>query len=273
MAEEDVEPEVEEGAEQEPEEAEQPQGGEDAEDRARRMGWVPQEEFRGDPNRWVDAETFLERGENELPILRERLRKMERQNQDLSKEVRQFVREMGKQQKSQHEQSMEDIKRKREQAVEDGDIETYRQYDKQLEQMAQNAPEVPEPKEADDNGWTPDFKETFESWKQENSWYEKDPLLSKEFADFHDWLLGTNPEMDDSDRLKKAEQAVKDKYPQKFKKQPKGSPVEGGTQRKGKNSKGYDDLPSEAKAAYDKFVTKKKIMSGDEYLKEYFGEQ
>lgn len=44
---------------------------------AREMGWRPQEEFRGDTAKWVDAETFVSRGEHFLPIIkadRDRLR-------------------------------------------------------------------------------------------------------------------------------------------------------------------------------------------------------
>jgi hypothetical protein len=52
-------------------------GAEELEARARRMGWRPQEEFRGDPNRWTDAKSFIERGEAELPIIRERYRALD----------------------------------------------------------------------------------------------------------------------------------------------------------------------------------------------------
>jgi hypothetical protein len=36
--------------------------------------------------------------------------------------------------------------------------------------------------------------------------------------------------------------------------------------------KGYIDLPAEARAACDKFVAQK-LMSRDQYLSDYFGEQ
>jgi hypothetical protein len=42
------------------------------------MGWTAKEKFRGDPERWVDAATFVKNGEESLPILRERLRTLER---------------------------------------------------------------------------------------------------------------------------------------------------------------------------------------------------
>lgn len=48
------------------------------EDRARRMGWVPKEEFGGDrANHWVDARTFVERAEASAPILIERNRALD----------------------------------------------------------------------------------------------------------------------------------------------------------------------------------------------------
>jgi hypothetical protein len=40
------------------------------EDRAKSMGWAPKEEWRGAPEKWIDAEVFVERGESILPILK-----------------------------------------------------------------------------------------------------------------------------------------------------------------------------------------------------------
>jgi len=37
---------------------------------ARTLGWVPKEEFRGDPARWADADAFVQRGHEIMPILR-----------------------------------------------------------------------------------------------------------------------------------------------------------------------------------------------------------
>lgn len=41
-----------------------------AETRAREMSWVPKEEFKGDPEKWVPAETWIERSETVAPFLR-----------------------------------------------------------------------------------------------------------------------------------------------------------------------------------------------------------
>ena len=52
--------------------------------------WVGRrrKQFRGDPTRWVSAEEFIRRGEEELPIARERMRKADRMLEDTQKELR-----------------------------------------------------------------------------------------------------------------------------------------------------------------------------------------
>ena len=52
---------------------------------AQELGWVDQEHFRGDPERWVGAKTYLARGRDVLPLLRknnERLRGELRQDRE-----------------------------------------------------------------------------------------------------------------------------------------------------------------------------------------------
>jgi len=55
----------------------------DVEQRARDMGWVPLEEFRSGPEKWVDAETFIAKGEQVLPIVRSQNRRLEQEVQRL----------------------------------------------------------------------------------------------------------------------------------------------------------------------------------------------
>lgn len=49
----------------------------EVEQRARDMGWAPKENWRGNPNSWIDAPEFVQRGEQVLPILQANLRKGE----------------------------------------------------------------------------------------------------------------------------------------------------------------------------------------------------
>src|SRR3990167_3752736 len=42
----------------------------EVETQARDMGWRPKEEFKGSEDKWVDAKTFIDRGEHVLPIVK-----------------------------------------------------------------------------------------------------------------------------------------------------------------------------------------------------------
>lgn len=60
------------------------------EERARNLGWVPQEEFRGDPSRWISAESFLERGEHIMPILKANNERLQQEVAGLRGQISQF---------------------------------------------------------------------------------------------------------------------------------------------------------------------------------------
>ena len=59
------------------------------EDRARAQGWRPKDEYNGNPDRWVDAEAFVKRGEEELPVVRERNRHLESRVTELNQKLEQ----------------------------------------------------------------------------------------------------------------------------------------------------------------------------------------
>ncbi len=40
------------------------------EQEAHNLGWVPLDQWRGDPEKWTDADTFVKRGKEIMPILR-----------------------------------------------------------------------------------------------------------------------------------------------------------------------------------------------------------
>ena len=49
----------------------------EVQERAEKMGWIPPTRFKGDPERFIDAEEYLERGETVLPIVKEHNRRLE----------------------------------------------------------------------------------------------------------------------------------------------------------------------------------------------------
>jgi len=49
----------------------------DVQQAAEKMGWIPPSRFRGDPERFVDADLYIERGETVLPIIRDHNKKLQ----------------------------------------------------------------------------------------------------------------------------------------------------------------------------------------------------
>lgn len=62
---------------------------EEVQAKAEKLGWMPPSRFKGDPERFIDAEDYLERGETVLPIVKE-------QNKRLHAEIMQLRTESGK---------------------------------------------------------------------------------------------------------------------------------------------------------------------------------
>ena len=44
---------------------------------AESMGWIPPERFKGDPERYIDAEEYIDRGEKVLPIIKENNKRLQ----------------------------------------------------------------------------------------------------------------------------------------------------------------------------------------------------
>ena len=49
----------------------------DVETQAKELGWAPKDQWRGDPEKWIDAETFVRRGEEILPIVKANNRRLQ----------------------------------------------------------------------------------------------------------------------------------------------------------------------------------------------------
>jgi hypothetical protein len=229
-----------------PEDLEPPPDNGDAaiEARAREMGWKPLAEYRGPPGRWQPAKNFIERGENELPIVRDRNRRLEERVGRLEGEISGLrstaseqlqiikdLRDMGaRANQAGYERAMAEIKSKQRQAVAAGDTPAYDQLVEQAEALASSrpaaAPVTPEPqKPATEQPPRPPVTAAVQTFYAQNPWFFSEKLLADTMIHFHQKLLrerkltqdflNANPEVD-REVLEEAKQRVIDKYPEEF---------------------------------------------------------
>ena len=246
--------------------------------RALRMGWVPQDRFRGDSARWVDAKTFVERGENELPILRERLRKADehlREFGELKETVKEFRGYMTDVEQRAYNRAKRDLELQRQAAKEAGDFDRYDQVTTEIGELEANAkPKQDKTQEKTEVKPDPMKDPVFTGWVDDNDWFQKDPERAAYANSYGEYLNRTKPHLHGQAFLEEVTKAVKKEFPDKFENPRRnGVPrVEAGGVGKAKgNGKTYNDLPADAKAACDRFV-KQGLVKKEDYVKDYFTE-
>lgn len=250
----------------------------ETETKARSMGWRPETEFRGDKTKWVDAQEFVRRGEQHLPILRDRLDRTQRELEELrqtSREALDMQRETQKRERARLQAEVESLRSTQRKAVETGDVATYDEAGKKIEALDKAMP--PEPKAAPPHqAEIPPEARDFES---RNEWFRTDAAMRRKAIALHNAQLA---DPDDrrtlGEKLLEVENEVKRIFPHKFSNQRRqgapsvddGGGFGGGGQPQRGVKKGYQDLPGDARAACDKFVAQK-LMTREQYLADYFG--
>lgn len=231
-----------------------------AEDRALTMGWVPKEQFKGDPDKWVDAATFIKRGEEFLPFLKAANKRLERELETVKKSMREFAEFHTKTEARAYERALKDLEARQEAAAAAGDTQAVKEITKEIVGLAK---EVSAPK-------TNANKDVVEEWKAENAWYDKDPVMRGAAFEIANELVEQGI-TDPAKQLAEVTRRIKAEFPHKFENPKRREPgaVEGNTPvaRRGKSR---SDLPPEARSTMDRWV-KQGLITEAQYIKDYFG--
>lgn len=244
----------------------------DFEAEARTSGWVPQEQWKGPADRWVDAQKFVERGEQFFPFVQAKLKKSLDKIDQLeatvgelrtgNEEFRRFHETALAKQKREHEETIASLEAARNKAVTEGDGEAFAKADKQL-QEARKEPVATTAAKAT----VPDFQR---AWLADNPWYSADRELAAITDGMSDLLAAEQPTLKGRPFLDELAKRVKSTVPHKFTTQrPTTTEAHnnggGGT----KKDRSYDALPAEAKAACDRFVKTIPGFTKEAYVASY----
>ena len=257
------------------------------ESEARAQGWVAAEEFRGSESDWVDAETFVRRGKEIMPILRknnEKLLKELGEARKIAEEARESAKEFREYQKQQFEKKTKDLESQLEQlkqakrdAITNGDGDRAIAIDDAMDDLKEQRLEAKEDlKAAEEKAKeVPQFTQDpiLNTWMEKNDWFGKDSRMTGVDNGLGVELRRENPSLNGQAFLDKLDSELQEMFPEKFGKKRTPNPMEGspnGTARPSVSSgkKTYNNLPPEAKAACDKFV-KQGLMTKEAYVAEY----
>jgi hypothetical protein len=255
---------------------------------AESQGWVPKEKFRGNESDWVDADTFVKRGREILPILRKNnenlikdlnaTKEQLKEFREAAEEFKKFQREAYERKAQDYERRIQEIKESRAQAISDGDGQKVNALDdaldaakdelkeaKQAAKDAEKAPtEMPTSSEIDPG---------LQQWLDRNTWFGQDKRMTGIVNGIGESLRLEFPLLKGQAFLDKLDEVLAEEFPNKFgeKKSP-ASRVESGSGRASRgsssNAQTYDNLPADAKAACDRFV-KQKLMTREQYVADF----
>lgn len=269
----------------------------DIESRARAMGWRPQEEFNGDPNKWRSAEEFVAKGENDLPVLRENLRRttdqltqlqsrLAKQDQDFKSTISRIERMSDAALQRQKETLEASYQAAMRNAAANGDVETYdrldvnrrhavSEFDTQLAEVRRPV-ETEQPASQARPEPTADEQARIQGWINRNPWYKTDIELNHIATAYSSFLTQQNPSMGLDDNLKQTEAHMRKRYADRFGAVSADPPaVEGGGTRmtaSASRGKGWNDIPSDARAQAAKFIKEGLFKDQNDYAKEYWSQ-
>lgn len=237
--------------------------------RAEEMGWIPPARFKGDPERFVDAEAYIERGETVLPIVKEQNKRLHAEVAELRastaaqaaalKAAQDAIEQIEERHTVATQKAVEaarkEVKAQLARASEEGDhagvaeltdqLTQLNAAEKEAEPIKKNGEERPAP-------YVPP-RELVE-WNADNPWFGKDKRKTA-------LALGIAQELRDGGEKSQGREffdLVKAEVNKVFapRDEPRGDKVEGsrnGSEHEARSSgkKGYASLPADAKAACD----------------------
>lgn len=234
------------------------------EEKARIQGWVPKEQFRGNPETWIDAKTFVERGDNIIPILKERNEHLAREMKETKESVKELTQFYKNAEERAYKRALQDIEQKKIAAVESADVDGYRAAEAEKTELEKTKPgAVQSPVQE---------RPEMAAFRTANTWYDSEPELTAE-AD----ALGiaySRQGMPYDKVLLKVQERIKILHPEKFSnaRRDNASTVETVDSSTGLPKKAgahtYENLPTDAKVQCDKWVAQG-LLKKEDYVRDY----
>jgi hypothetical protein len=238
----------------------------DYEQEARAEGWKPKEEWGGPEDKWVEAETFVERGEKISGILKSKVDRLAGEVERLkvsNQKFGEYHKQTIESQRKEAETKIQRLEHLLSEAVTNGDGQTFTNITREINTLKTNMPNEVEPGQ-----YSMDPIEA--QWLTDNPWYNSDPVLRAQADGVADAVA--NEGYGGRARLDEISRRVKETFPDKFENPNRGKETVGEgapTDEASSKRPTYKNLPPDAKAACKDFVDGG-FMSQDEYVKQYY---
>ena len=256
----------------------------EVEKNARHFGWVSKEEFRGNPEDWVDAETFEKRGKEINPILRSNNERLKKELQEATskhdkeiaelrsaaEEFKNFQKDSFEKKQKQLQEELLSLKSQRKEAMRENDVDLVEEIEDRIDAVKEESARKPESK-PEAKAETVILDPSLSDWMSKNEWFGVDVENTEIVNALGASIRRQFPTLQGKDFLAKLDERIEDRLPELRGNKNQDRSLVDSSPTRGNNTpkkKSYDNLPSDAKAACDKYV-KQKLMTKEEYVNLY----
>ena len=252
---------------------------------ARDYGWAPKENFKGPVEKWRPADEYIDwakqsgrlpRGEFErvvkdLPVIKRENEALKTQLAEVKSTLNEYVEFSTKAEERAFKRAKGEIEAEITAAAQNADPEAARAAMAKLEALGT---ELPKPVAKVDTKASVAVDPVIQDWISKEDWFNKSPVLNTYATDVFGDLERNKPGMSKAEMLAETKRLTVEKFPEKFGINPaREAAASVGTPRgeapKRKIGKSYDDLPSDAKKACDKFVKQIPGYTREKYVQDY----
>lgn len=237
---------------------------------ASELGWVPEDKFRGDKEKWRDAKSFYEKGEMVLPLVKKQrdefrgeLGKTQKELAELRSTMQDVIKFNEAAAERKFKEQLAALKEVKAAAVEAGDKVAFQRAEDAIDELKESAPKKTESKTVEKpTSGDPDF----ESWVAENDWYTKDAKKRRLANSIGIDLVEENPNLkgkalykavtDEIERIETEKSGVERAGPQRGGKTTSSNP----------KARTFDNLLPEFKQAYEKWTKRGITMTKEQYI-------
>lgn len=242
------------------------------------MGWIPPEKFKGDPERFVTAEEFVEKGRNFIPILRKNNEKLQSQIGGIKSELdqtkaalndaigalKEFKKFHEESSKMAYERARRELLQQKKEALTEGDFDRSIQIDESINKMDRQMEKAEEVKPVNKptDQQQPQLDPVMQQWVKDNAdWYGRDAKKTAYANSIAYKIREENPNAVGLEFLDLVKAEVEEVFGVKEEVQERTSKVDGGrsatrTPTVGGHKLTYADLDPAAKKICDRYGEK-----------------
>ncbi|MDE3022466.1 MAG: hypothetical protein KGI54_11475 [Pseudomonadota bacterium] len=226
--------------------------------RAMESGWVPEDQWQGDPELWRPAKEYVDRGE-----LFKKIDDQNRTIKDFKRALDDLKGHHAKVRETEYARALVALKEQKKTALEDGDAAGVIKIDDQIDLVKEEQKRLAMPQQTQQ---TSEAAPEFTNWVARNKWYDtSEPMRA--YADSLGRKLaaaGTSTE----EVLREVERQVKQEFPHKFVNPNRGKPgaVEGSSPKGGKAGDNFA-LSDDERRVMQRFV-RSGVMTEAQYIKD-----